>query len=420
MTSLSNTELQQRAINKLSRLKVGALFMEMGTGKTKVALDLAQSKIKKCDYFLYLCPCSVKTEILNEKEKWQPNLPLDIVGVESIGMSDRIYMETLEKLSNAQRAFIILDESLKIKNQHAKTTQRIMTFRDHSEYRIILNGTPLSKNCLDLYTQFRFLSPKIIPESYTAFRKSYCEFYTKGEMRGRVRRQHNIPHLISRVSPYIFDAKLELEISAFYREYSYDMTLNEEEAYEDLKERMINELDMTRDIGFFALTSKLQNFYSCCQSKREALRGLISIVDDKVLVFCKFVGAIPEGALHITGEMNTTQRAATIERFKKPEEKVMYITYGCGAFGLNLQFCRNIIFADGTFNYAERVQAEARIYRLGQEKDVVYYELKNSSVGLEKLIYRSLDKKEDMLSEMKREISNLDEKRKREWLKKHL
>nr|DAS37945.1 MAG TPA: LGP2/RNA Complex immune pattern recognition receptor [Caudoviricetes sp.] len=28
---------QQRAFNKLSKLKVGALFMEMGTGKTRTA-----------------------------------------------------------------------------------------------------------------------------------------------------------------------------------------------------------------------------------------------------------------------------------------------------------------------------------------------------------------------------------------------
>ena len=94
---IENTVLQQRAINKLSRLKVGALFMEMGTGKTKVALDLANSKIKKCDLFLYICPCSVKTEIENERKKWQPDLPLQIIGTESIGMSPRIYLEVLER-----------------------------------------------------------------------------------------------------------------------------------------------------------------------------------------------------------------------------------------------------------------------------------------------------------------------------------
>ena len=35
---------QEQAFNKLNRLKCGALFMEMGTGKTKVALDLVESR----------------------------------------------------------------------------------------------------------------------------------------------------------------------------------------------------------------------------------------------------------------------------------------------------------------------------------------------------------------------------------------
>lgn len=418
---IENTVLQQRAINKLSRLKVGALFMEMGTGKTKVALDLANSKIKKCDLFLYICPCSVKTEIENERKKWQPDLPLQIIGTESIGMSPRIYLEVLEKVKTAKKAFIILDESLKIKNKDAKTTQRILEISKFSEYRLILNGTPLSKNVLDLYTQFKFLSPKILSETFFSFKRKYCEFYEKGDMKGKVKRQHNIPHLISRVSPYIFDAELEISVSAFYSETYYSMTEEEIMDYEELKERMICELDMDSDISFFALTSKLQNFYSGCESKKKDLKRLIDrFAPEKVIVFNKFLSSIPEGALKITGDMKNEARAAAIERFKGDEERVLYITYGCGAFGLNLQFCHNIIFADGTFNYAERVQAEARIYRLGQERNVNYCSLKNDSARLEKLIYKCLDKKQNMLSTVKTEISCLSEKEKKQWLKRHL
>lgn len=44
---------QELAFEKLSKLKVGALFMAMGTGKTKVALDLINSKLNKVDYVLW-------------------------------------------------------------------------------------------------------------------------------------------------------------------------------------------------------------------------------------------------------------------------------------------------------------------------------------------------------------------------------
>lgn len=59
---------QEKAFEKLSKLKVGALFMEMGTGKTKVALDLIASKKEKIDYILWICPFSIKSEILVEKK----------------------------------------------------------------------------------------------------------------------------------------------------------------------------------------------------------------------------------------------------------------------------------------------------------------------------------------------------------------
>ena len=51
----SKLKNQQLAFDKLSRLKVGALFSEMGTGKTKVALDLINSKqIKLIIFFGYV------------------------------------------------------------------------------------------------------------------------------------------------------------------------------------------------------------------------------------------------------------------------------------------------------------------------------------------------------------------------------
>ena len=91
---------QEKAFEKLSKLKVGAIFSETGTGKTKVALDLMASKAHKVDYLLWICPFSIKHEIESEKEKWHPELIFDVVGVESIGQSDRIYLQTMKKMEN--------------------------------------------------------------------------------------------------------------------------------------------------------------------------------------------------------------------------------------------------------------------------------------------------------------------------------
>ena len=397
---------QKLAFEKLSRLKVGALFMEMGTGKTKVALDLIASKAHKVGYILWICPFSIKNEIEAERRKWHEELTIDIVGCESIGASDKEYLRLLRAVET-HKTFIVVDESLKIKNKEAKRTERILKLGEFAEYRLILNGTPLSKNVLDLWTQMQFLSPKILKMSYNEFKNTYCEYYVRGRLKGLVKKQYNIEHLISLIQPYIFDSELELGKQKHYSDYPYQM--DDVAGYEDLKMRYLK----APNIDFMEMSQALQAYYCESSGKAKIIESLISEINDRVIVFVKFLKSIPNGAAAITGDLNEKERAAVIEDFRQGKMKVLYITYGCGAFGLNLQFCKNMIFADHTFDYAQRIQSEARIYRIGQENDVNYYNLW-CDVGLERLIRGSLEKKTRLLDEVKKEI---DKNGAGKWLK---
>lgn len=402
----SNVKNQQLAFDKLSKLKVGALFLEQGTGKTKVALDLICSKRNKVDFVLWICPYSLKNEIEAERLKWHPELELAVVGCESIGSSKRIYLELLQKVESS-RSFIVIDESLKIKNKEAIRTQRILELGKLSEYRLILNGTPLSKNVLDLWTQMQFLSPKILNMSFEQFRDTFCEYYIHGKLRGFVKKQYNIEYLISLIRPYIFDAELDLNKQKKYFDYEY--SIEDAEGFEQLKDSLLknSKLKNTK-IDFMSVCQTLQAFYCQSANRQELINEIIREIDDRVIVFVKFLSSIPCGASAITGDLNIAERAAVIDDFRNGKIKTLYITYGCGAFGLNLQFCKNMIFADHTFDYAQREQAESRIYRMGQEYDVSYYNLW-CNVGLERLIRASLDKKSNLLAEVKKTILTKDE-----------
>lgn len=399
---------QEKAFEKLSHLKVGALFMEMGTGKTKVALDLIESKASKVDHILWVCPFSLKSEIEAERLKWHPELELNVVGCESIGSSDRVYLELMEKVQGS-RTFMVVDESLKIKNRDAKRTNRVMKLGQHSIYRLILNGTPISKNVLDLWSQMEFLSPKILNMGYTEFKNTYCEYYLRGRLKGLVKRQYNIEHLISKIKPYIFDSELDLNKGKNYYSYSYQM--DDFQGYQRVKRDFIER--SCGDIDFMALSQMLQKFYCSSESKSVLLNSIIAEINEPVIVFVKFLSSIPQNSHAITGEVSSRCRQEMIRQFEDGKFKVLYMTYGCGAFGLNLQFCRNIIFADHTFDYAQRLQAEARIYRMGQMSDVNYYSLW-CECGLENMIRGSLSKKTNLLDEIKREIMENGEE---EWLK---
>lgn len=395
----SKLKNQQLAFDKLSRLKVGALFMEMGTGKTKVALDLINSKSNKIDYILWICPFSIKNEIIKERDKWYPAMKIDVVGCETIGSSDRTYLEILKKVATS-KTFIVVDESLKIKNINAKRTRRIIEFGGYAQYKLILNGTPITKNVIDLWAQMEFLSPKILKMSFNQFKNTYCEYYIRGRLKGMVKKQHNIEHLISLIEPYIFDCDLDIEAKKMYYNYFYDVDTFQ---YSKLKNEL---LEGIANIDFFVLTTKLQQFYTTY--KEEVLKELLEQMNDQVIIFVKYLDSIPAGANKIVGDMNTKERKQVIDKFERGDFKELYITYGCGSYGLNLQFCRNIIFAEHCFDYSQRIQAEARIYRIGQNYDVNYYNLW-CNVGLEKMIQSSLNKKSNLLNEIKKEIDKKGE-----------
>ena len=402
------TNKQQLAFDKLSRLKVGALFMEMGTGKTKVALDLVASKYDKVDYILWICPFSTKHEIESEKLKWHPELKINIIGCESIGSSDRIFVELLRKIAN-KKVFCVVDESLKIKNSKAKRTQRILKIGEMSSYRLILNGTPVSKNVMDLWTQMYFLSPRILNMTELDFKNTFCEYYLHGRLKGLVKKTYNTEYLMSLIRPYIFDSKLDLEVKTRYENIYYpNININE---YQDIKYESLNIYKNTLQFDFFAFSTKLQRCYT--KSYVSILKEIIKKIDGQVIVYVKFLDNIPANEHKITGKENIKERKEVLEKFKNNEFKVLYMSYGVGSFGLNLQYCNNIIFADQTFDYAQKVQSEHRIFRLGQNKNVHYYNL-ICLCGMDKMIQMSLNKKSNLLQEIKKEI---EKKGTEKWIK---
>lgn len=73
---MSLSTIQNNAIHKLKNLRAGALFMSMGTGKTKVALDLAISRQDDYDVLLWIAPASLLRSSTYQDEfgKWNAGL----------------------------------------------------------------------------------------------------------------------------------------------------------------------------------------------------------------------------------------------------------------------------------------------------------------------------------------------------------
>lgn len=384
------TDLQHQSDAKrhLAEWKVGALFMEAGTGKTKVAVDIVNAS--PCDFVLWFGPLQTirQGHVTAEVEKHGGfKMPSRFVGVESISASERIYLDVLEDLDRYKQPFVVVDESLKIKNAEAKRTQRLLAIGKKVEYKLILNGTPLSRNLLDLWSQMQFLSPLILNMSLSEFKNTFCEWtrvtktngwrtYTKEFITG----YDNVDYLYSLIRHYVYKADLKLNISQHYRYLCYCIDEDSMAEYQRIKEKFLDDemLEWRNNNIFLEMTQKMQHVYCCTESKITEVRKIFANdgVDPKrTIIFCKFIDSR--------------------ELCERMFPECLVLSYQKDSLGLNLQEYNVTVYFDKVWDYALRTQSTRRTFRTGQERDCLYYDL-TGKVGLERLINRNIDKKVTM------------------------
>lgn len=382
---------QTNAITKLQHLKVGALFMEPGTGKTLSAYKLAES-VPGCDYVLWFTPFQNKANQAQMLAEYNAiGLPIDIVGIETISSSDRTYLNLYHKLEKATRACIVVDESLKIKNWDAKRTKRIIELGKLVEYKLVLNGTPISRNLLDAWAQFQFLSPLILNMEFAEFKNTFCEYtritkrfgsykqYTKEF----ITKYHNVDYLYSLIQPYVFECDLSLEVGKQYIDIDFKLDEDVKEQYQYLKEQYLDneKLQYMNNNIFLELTQKMQHLYTNSSEKFTILDKFMKENDPgKVLIFRKYLSAEAE--------------------LKKRYPDVRVLSIQSESLGLNLQEYDTIIVWDKVWDYALIKQMEHRIWRTGQTSECRFVNL-NGNVGLERLIIENINKKQNLLTYFK-------------------
>ena len=385
---MNDLQHQSEAKRHLEEWKVGALFMEAGTGKTKVAVDIVNAS--PCDFVLWIGPLqTIRTgNVTNEVARQGGfNMPCSFVGVESIGGSDRIYLNTVEDLKSYEKPFVVVDESLKIKNADAKRTKRLLEIGKIVEYKLILNGTPLSRNLLDLWSQMEFLSPLILNMSLAQFKNTFCEWtrvtksngwrtYSKEYVTG----YENVDYLYSLIRHYVFKADLKLGISQHYRSKAYYIDEDSREEYARIKEIFLEDemLEWRNNNIFLEMTQKMQHAYCCTGDKIDQVKSILAeeeVDPSKTIIFCKFI--------------------KSRELCERLFPECLVLSYQKDSLGLNLQEYNVTIYFDKVWDFALRTQSPRRTFRTGQERDCLYYDL-TGDVGLERLIDRNIGKKVTM------------------------
>lgn len=404
------THEQKSCYDRFINLKVGAIFMKMGMGKTRVALELVNSSDAK--FLLFLCPFSAIDNINDEIQKWGINCEYRIVGYESIAQSNKKYLEIIEEIKQYEKPFIIADESIFIKNGKTKRFKRACEIRKYCEYALILNGTPVVKNERDLFNQFQFLSEKILNMTYGEF---LDKFFVKHMQRKRniefvfyTFYEPNRPAFLKMIQPYVFQADLEFkkdEKSKFF--YIEDAT--QSRIYEEKKEEILNnylDLDSNTIINMFV---DLHKIASCSKAKNDELVDYIK--GKRIICYCSFIEELEYiknkcDCYTITGATKRYERYDILNKFKC-DTKPLLITFGVGSYSLNLQFCNEIVYSSITFNFADMEQSMYRIKRIGQKDDIRYtYFLMDC--GINDIIKNNITSKNSLSYIIKEEISRIE------------
>lgn len=439
---------QNKAVDNLSSVKVGALYMEQGTGKTRTSLELIDRRIitNKVNHVLWLCPCSVKINLVRDIIKHVGSVPnfITICGIETLSSSTKWNLELL-KLVQGNSCYLIVDESNLVKNFRAKRTKNIIRLSEYCKYKLILNGTPISRNEADLFAQWYILDWRILGyKSYWSFAANHLEY----DDYGKVRRCLNVDYLAEKIAPYTYQVRksdcLDLPPKTYQTKY-FDLTDEQEYEYERVKELFlsdVNEFDETTIYRLFTalqivlsgryITSKLREkisskpiFNNRLENPRiQLLLKIVMGISEKCIIFCKYTQEIVDivdilnnmygqyTAIPFYGKINFKKRQDNLDLFRD-KSQFLVANKTCAGYGLNLQFCSYIIYYSNDWDYANRAQSEDRVHRIGQINNVHIIDLCAYN-KLDERILNCLYRKESLLDSFKEEIKN--KKDLRSWL----
>lgn len=438
-------------------------FMEQGTGKSKVLIDQAVHLYN--GYFIkgllifapkgaYLnwiknelpAHCRTRyavmgwsadmgkaaTDELNEFVVAQVGyLKVLVMNTEALSTARGVAMA--EKFLKANRSLICIDESTSIKSPTATRTKAAMKLGQLAPYRRIMSGTPITQSPLDIYTQFRFLDPKLLGyTSFFAFRARYARLvrvHLGPRSFQKVDGYQNLDELQRKISEHSFRCLkkdcLDLPEKIYTTRY-VELSPAQRKAYTDLKEMAMFQIGQGIVTAPHALTLIMRMHQVLCghtklddgtvvdiepSAENPRLKVLAEVIEEaqgKVIIWCNYqrdveliCGMLAEShgidsVVHYYGKTGGEDRAESLERFKSDEKCRFFVgTAATGGVGLTLVSASTVVYYSQSYNLEKRLQSEDRAHRIGQTKDVLYVDLTAAKTVDEKIL-KALREKHDL------------------------
>jgi len=403
------------------------LFMDMGTGKTRTAIEICRQVYNKEGKRLTTLIVSPLITLRNWKAeflKFSKATEQDIVildkstkskikTLQEINTYGRIFItnyngiikkDFLEELLKLNPAVTIFDESHRAKNPRSQTTQACIRLTKQSRYTLNLSGTPILNSKLDIFSQMYLLDKgKRFGDNFFRFQRQY--FYDKNASMPSHRHfpdwrenPNRSEELKEKINSICFSIKKQecITLPPFVvKDVLIGMSPEQEKAYSEMEETFISFLSSSECTAQLAVVKALRlqqivsghlpldngSMHNFDNTPREqALEEILSDItpQHKVLVWARFVEnyktirnvcaklKIPYVEIH--GGISKDNKFKNMDVFNADDSiRVCIGNQSSGGIGVNLTAASYSIYYSRDFSLEADLQSEARNYRAGSD-----------------------------------------------------
>ena len=454
-------EHQKKALSYLCKRDTAALYTDMGTGKTKIMIDLIQTREfknvlvvapnKACEVWeeqisihgiesqfsvLRLNPYSVSKTIslltqnsTERKSRIQDKIWVYIINYEKVWRDgiDRIFLSKRFGID-----CVICDESHRIKSANSRCSRYLSKLGKVVPHRYLVTGTPMAENPSDIFAQYKFLNPMIFGQNLGHFR----DLYENIDPEATARIGHRI---LDKQNPYknMDDLHEKMFSCAFYIESSvelpeqtnivrtFKMPDKTEALYHTIAKEKVAELNgkwlesnniLTTILRLQQITSgyacvedidtKEKSIINIDSARRDELAELLQEFpkNEPIVIFAHYKKDL-KNIKRVCRELNLSYSEVsgsvdTLKEWKQGITQILAVQYRSGSESIDLTRARYCVYYSLTQRLALYEQSRKRIHRPGQTRPVVYYhivEKMKKGYSIDQKIYDSLQSKKDII-----------------------
>ena len=397
-------------------------------------IDLGRESREE-DELMSAAPRSIGKKPLTKAQKSAKNIVDRVIEEGHILVTTYSGLQTYaELLIPIDWEYAVLDEGHKIRNPNTAITIYCKELRTAN--RIILSGTPMQNNLVELWSLFDFVFPMRLG-TLVNFRQQF-EFPIR---QGGYANASNLQvqtamqcaeTLKETISPYLLqrfkadvasdlpkksEQVLFCKLTKFQRDtYENFLTSDDLKAIMNGKRQVLYGVDILRKIcnhpdlqdhktlsikpgynyGSGAKSGKMQVVKALLELWKEQGNKTLLFAQHRIMldILEKFIGSI--GGFNYRRMDGTTPihtRQGLVDEFNNnPIAHVFLLTTKVGGLGVNLTGANRVIIYDPDWNPSTDVQARERAWRLGQKREVMIYRLMTAGTIEEKIYHRQLFK----------------------------